>query len=215
VVTTINSLLIAFAAIGVWDAFNDADRIVTAEAACASELARDLATFGAPAADATGRILRLYLERVVHIEWPMMQQHAQFDPQTEQQFDAMFDAANRIEPTNPRQVVLLHEVLSRVNEMEKYRQQRILILDVAMPATLWGVILVVSGLSFGLLYVLPATRFHISLLSVWAVTLGLSIFFVLAVDRPFAGEVSVSSAPFQQTIAELIASGTWSPELPH
>jgi hypothetical protein len=60
-----------------------------------------------------------------------------------------------------------------------------------------------------LLYALPATRFHVALTSAWAVTLGLAFFFVLAVDRPFAGDVSVSSAPFRQTIDALIARGTW------
>ena len=37
VITTINSLLVAFAAISVWDAYNDANRTVAAEAACAGE----------------------------------------------------------------------------------------------------------------------------------------------------------------------------------
>ena len=65
----------------------------------------------------------------------------------------------------------------------------------AVPGTLWGVMLIASGLSLLLLYALPATRFHMALVGVWATTLGLAFFFVLAVDRPFAGEVSVSAAP--------------------
>ncbi|MGF6533793.1 MULTISPECIES: DUF4239 domain-containing protein [Paraburkholderia] len=209
VITTINSLLVAFAAISVWDAYNDANRTVAAEAACAGELARDLAAFSSPNADATGRALRGYLERVVENEWPLMQQQARFDPEAEARFDAMFDSANLIQPTGPRQTTLLAEVLARANEMVKYREQRIATLDVAMPVTLWAVMIVVSLLSFLLLYALPATRFHVALTSAWAVTLGLAFFFVLAVDRPFAGDVSVSSAPFRQTIDALIARGTW------
>jgi len=209
VVTTINSLLVAFAAISVWDAYNDANRTVTAEAACAGELAHDLDSLKLPSAVAANLALQRYVDRVIHVEWPLMQQQARTDPGADQAFNQMFYAANRIEPGTPRQNVLLQEVLARVNEMVKYRQQRILTLDEAMPATLWGVIIIVSALSFGLLYVLPANRFHITLISIWATTLGLSFFFVLAVDRPFAGEVSVSTASFQQTMADLIHSGVW------
>ncbi len=209
VITTINSLLVAFAAISVWQAYDDAARTVVAEAACAGELAHDLDTMKLPAADAANRALRLYVDRVVHQEWPMMQQQSRSDPDTDKQFNVMFNAANRIDPSTPRQDSLLQEVLARVNEMAKFRQQRILTLSDAIPATLWGVILVVSALSFGLLYALPANRFHMILISVWATTLGLSFFFILVVDRPFAGEVSVSAAPLQQTAMDLINSGVW------
>jgi hypothetical protein len=40
----------------------------------------------------------------------------------------------------------------------------------------------------------------VALVAVWAITLGLAFFFVLAVDRPFAGEVSVSSAPIERAL---------------
>ena len=148
IITTINSLLVAFAAINVWDTYNSADRTVAAEAAAAGELARDLAAFDSSAADAAGQALRTYLVMVVHQEWPQMQRHGKPDAHTEQRFDAMFDLANRIRPLDSRQTVLLAEVLTRVNEMVKYRQQRVLTLHAAMPNTLWGVIVIVSALSF-------------------------------------------------------------------
>lgn len=213
VITTINSLLVAFAAINVWDAYNDADLTVTAEASCAGELARDLAAFHSRTADETGVALRSYVQAVIHSEWPVMQQSAHADAETEHRFDIMFDAANLIEPTDARQNALLVEVLARANEMVKHRHRRLSELEVAMPGTLWSVMLVVSALSFALLYVLPATPFHLTLIISWAVTLGLALFFVMAVDRPFAGEVSVSAAPFQQTIDSLVRSRIWAPEI--
>ena len=198
VITTINSLLVAFSAISVWDAYNDAARTVDAEATAAGELSRDLAAFGDPVADAASQALRVYLDGVVKYEWPKMQQHAEGDAQSAERFDRLFDAANRIEPHSERQRVLLGEVLARVNEMAKHREQRLLTLDVAMPATLWGVMLLASAVSFLLLYVLPGTRFNVAIVTSWAVTLGLAFFFVLAVDRPFAGEVSVGAEPLQR-----------------
>lgn len=209
VITTINSLLVAFAAINVWDAYNKADLTVMDEASCARELARDLAAFRSPPADLANQALRAYLVSVVQSEWPEMQQHASLSTETQQRFDTMFDAANRIQPLDPRQTVLLSEVLARSNEMVKHRHRRLSELAVAMPPTLWAVILIVSAMSFALMYVLPATPFHITLISSWAITLGLTLFFVLALDRPFVGEVSVSAEPFVETISALARSNIW------
>jgi hypothetical protein len=199
-VTTINSLLVAFSAISVWGSYQAAADIVAAEAACATELAHDLAAFTHPSAAVARRELVAYLEHVVHDEWPSMQQEAHPDTRTEAVFNRMFATANRITPSDDRERALLSEVLARVNEMVKYREKRLQNLDEAMPGTLWGVMLLASTMSLLLLYALPATRCHVALVAVWAITLGLAFFFVLAVDRPFAGEVSVSSAPIERAL---------------
>ncbi|OJB22578.1 hypothetical protein BGV54_15165 [Burkholderia ubonensis] len=213
-VTTINSLLVAFSAVSVWSSYQAATDTVAAEAACATELSRDLAAFRAAGtgtgtgtgADAARRALADYLARVVDDEWPQMQQHGRADPRAEAAFDRMFAAINRVTPADERERVLLAQAMARANEMVKYRQARLQNLESAMPGTLWAVMLVSSSLSLLLLYALPGTRFNVGLVSIWAVTLGLAFFFVLAVDRPFAGEVSVSAAPIRRALDGLRAT---------
>ncbi|KVM67284.1 hypothetical protein WJ61_26595 [Burkholderia ubonensis] len=207
-VTTINSLLVAFSAVSVWSSYQAATDTVAAEAACATELSRDLAAFrvAGAGADAARRALADYLARVVDDEWPQMQQHGRADPRAEAAFDRMFAAINRVTPADERERVLLAQAMARANEMVKYRQARLQNLESAMPGTLWAVMLVSSSLSLLLLYALPGTRFNVGLVSIWAVTLGLAFFFVLAVDRPFAGEVSVSAAPIRRALDGLRAT---------
>ncbi|KIP13836.1 hypothetical protein KY49_1793 [Burkholderia sp. MSHR3999] len=207
-VTTINSLLVAFSAVSVWSSYQAATDTVAAEAACATELSRDLAAFrvASTGADAARRALADYLARVVDDEWPQMQQHGRADPRAEAAFDRMFAAINRVTPADERERVLLAQAMARANEMVKYRQARLQNLESAMPGTLWAVMLVSSSLSLLLLYALPGTRFNVGLVSIWAVTLGLAFFFVLAVDRPFAGEVSVSAAPIRHALDGLRAT---------
>ncbi|KVQ33181.1 DUF4239 domain-containing protein [Burkholderia ubonensis] len=205
-VTTINSLLVAFSAVSVWSSYQAATDTVAAEAACATELSRDLAAFRVAGADAARRALADYLARVVDDEWPQMQQHGRADPRAEAAFDRMFAAINRVTPADERERVLLAQAMARANEMVKYRQARLQNLESAMPGTLWAVMLVSSSLSLLLLYALPGTRFNVGLVSIWAVTLGLAFFFVLAVDRPFAGEVSVSAAPIRRALDGLRAT---------
>lgn len=204
IITTINSLLVAFAAISVWGNYNDADQAVAAEANSTSELARDLAAFDTPAAGVAARDLRTYVLQVIHTEWPSMQQRQLADPDTEACFNSFFASVNRLEPATLRQVVLLQEILKRANEMVKFRQQRLQKLVVSMPLTLWAVILIVSATSFVLLYVLPPQPFYVFLLGSWASTLGLAFFFIVAVDHPFAGEFSVTPDALQQALDKLV-----------
>lgn len=203
IVTTINSLLVAFAYVTVWDAYNEAERTVAAEATCAKALAHDVAAFESPEAALAFEALRTYLHATVHQEWPMLQQQARPDPETSRHFYRLIDAANRITPASPRQSALLAEVLARTNELIKLREHRLLILNQHMPVTLWAVILIVSTLSFALLYALPRSSYYLGIIAIWAATLGLAYFCLLAVDRPFAGEVSISAQALQETLDTL------------
>ncbi|KPC52575.1 bestrophin-like domain [Amantichitinum ursilacus] len=203
IISTINSLLLAFAAVNVLDAYDSTKRIVAAEAACAGELARDLAAFDANPADLAASTLHDYLLRVATAEWPVMEHEARADPSTERLFGVLFDQTTRLTPTTPRQTALLSEILMRLNELAKCRQQRLLSLEAHLPVTLWVVMLAVSALSFAVLYTLPGTHFNTFLIAGWAATLGLAFFFVLAVDRPFNGAVRVSNLPFTLTLDEL------------
>jgi hypothetical protein len=209
IIATIQSLLVAFAAINVWNSFNDAGRTVAAEAFSANALARDLAAMDNQAADGTAIALHAYLELVIHQEWPRMQQEMEQDRDTEHSFNRVIDLANRIDPSSPRQTVLLAEILKRSNDLITYRQQRLLALDTAMPTSLWVAILGVSSLTFFLLFTLPPSAFHILLIGSWATTLGIVFFFILAVDRPFTGEISVSPQAFQNAIDNLFESRIW------
>lgn len=200
IITTMNSLLLALAAVNVWESYNTASAITAGEATCARELALDLAGFNSASANAATHALRVYLDSVIHEEWPVMQQSLRAHPRTEARFMEMFALVSQLDPTNARQEILLGEILTRVNELAKLRQQRLLSLDVSMPGTLWAVILAVSIVSFLLLYVLPPSPYHVALIAGWAITLGLMLFFVLAVDRPYAGEISVSPTPYEATL---------------
>lgn len=203
VITTMNSLLIALAAVNVWATYSDAGTVSSNEAASARELALDLAGFSSPEAKAASDALRRYLLSVVEEEWPLMQQQLRPNPETEKQFLAMVSQITRLTPASARQEILLAEILTRVNELAKLRQHRLLSLNVSMPGTLWAVILVVSIISFMLLYALPPSAYHVALISCWAITLGLMLFFVLAVDRPYAGDISVSPEPYRVTLRML------------
>jgi len=147
VVATINSLLLAFLAVSVWQSFNAADDAVVQEANTVGALARDLAIYNtAEARDARQR-LREYANLVVTTEWKDMQR-GEASPRVWDQFDRMFAVIGTLEPDTPRRTVMLPEILARANELLKQRRTRLHTSESKVPLTLWMVVLLGTILTF-------------------------------------------------------------------
>jgi hypothetical protein len=74
VIATVNSLLLAFSAVSVWESFGAADEAVHGEANTITELSQDLAVFDTPESMASRELLRTYTRTVVEDEWTAMQE---------------------------------------------------------------------------------------------------------------------------------------------
>jgi hypothetical protein len=202
VIATVNSLLLAFVAVSVWESFQAAETAVVEEANTVGELARDLAVFdGAEAAAARG-MLRDYATAVITVEWRDMQR-GQANHDVWNAFDRMFLAIGAIEPDTPRRSALLPEIWARTNELLKQRRTRLHTSESAVPLTLWAVVLVGTALTIGTMFVLPPSRFHLWMLGMVAISTGLVFHLVVAMDRPFAGEQSINPRPFQMSLENI------------
>jgi hypothetical protein len=205
VVATVMSLLLAFSAVSVWEAFNSADMSVTNEANDVSMLARDLASYGGEEALKTRSALREYATIVVHDEWQLMARKGHSEKAADQ-IDLIFHLAAKIESHSERDTVLLHEIWDRINQLTKHRRERLHISESEVPTTLWVVVLLGTTLTFLFTFVLPATRFNITLICGLAAAIGLVFFFIVAMDHPFAGKESISHEPFDSSIENM---DTW------
>jgi hypothetical protein len=202
VVATINSLLLAFSAISVWDSFGSAELAVVQEANSISALARDLAVYDSEESRKVRRMLRDYTEMVVKVEWREMRT-GQANSDVWNTFDRMFQAIGTIEPDTPRRAALLPEIWLRTNELLKERRSRLYTSESEVPGTLWAVVLIGTVLTIVTTFVLPPTRFYLFMVGLVALSIGLVFFLVIAMDRPFAGKESISPAPFEVAIDDM------------
>jgi ABC-type branched-subunit amino acid transport system permease subunit len=118
-------------------------------------------------------------------------------------FDRMFAAVGALEPDTTRRQVLMPEIWARTNELLKQRRTRLHASDSEVPLTLWLVVLIGTALTIGSMFVLPPTRFSFAMIGMVAVSSALVFHIIAAMDRPFAGEESVSSAPFESAIENM------------
>ena len=60
--------------------------------------------------------------------------------------------------------------------------------------------LIGTALTVGTMFVLTPTRFHLWMIGLLATSIALVFYLIVAMDRPFAGEQSISPEPFQMAI---------------
>lgn len=206
IVATVHSLLLAFAAVSVWESYSAAESSVVEEADVIAQLSRDLAVFGTPQSTIARRELRDYVRTVIEREWPELRSGAEEGPAIMaawEQIDDLFRAVSLIEPDTSKREVLLAEVWSGVNELVKLRRDRLYASGSHIPTSLWSVALIGALLTLVIAFVWPADSFHVGMIAALSFSIGLVFYLLLALDRPFAGRNALSPAPFESALVNI------------
>lgn len=206
VVATINSLLLAFSAVSVWDAYNTADKAVSGEASTVAQLSTDLAVFNSTASRSARVELQFYVQTVVSEEWPAMRDEQGSSEAAWEQINGLFRVIGQLEPNTPREAALMPEIWARTNELMKYRRERLDAADGRVPGTLWSVVLIGTLLSLAPTFVMSRSRFNVVAIGMLSLSMGLVFFFIAAMDRPFAGTESIGVEPFKRSLETM---GRW------
>ena len=105
VVATVNSLLLAFSAIAVWESYGQADKAVRGEAVTIGALARNLAVFNTAESRTARDLLGTYARTVIEDEWPAMR-NAQRSEAAWEAFERVFSAIGQLNPDSPHETAL-------------------------------------------------------------------------------------------------------------
>jgi hypothetical protein len=202
VIATINSLLLAFSAVSVWDSFSAAEQAVSREATAMAQLGRSMAVYGTPEARLARERLRGYGRSVVGKEWPAMQ-HEQPSQPTLDAFDDVYRTLGSLRPATPAETVLAEQMWGQLNDLLTQRRARLEASNGKVPATLWVVVLVSSLLTLAPVAVLPVTACSRGAIVVLALALGLVFHFVAAMDRPFLGAERVTPEPIESALENM------------
>jgi ABC-type multidrug transport system fused ATPase/permease subunit len=191
VTATFIGIMLAFSAVQVWEAFREADQAVAAEAESAAQLYRDLRAYGEESRPAR-QALTAYATSVVDDEWPRMKKDGVMSPKTADALVRVFDALASVEPATPRQTVIYNEALTKLNAVVEHRRSRLLAAHTTLPALFWVVVLIGSAIIIAYTATYPATPLNLLLIAGLAVSLGLIFVFIIDVQHPFDGWVSIS-----------------------
>lgn len=198
-------LAVALIAVSVWQTYADVSKMVSSEATALAALYRDVSSYPEPVRPKLQQDLRVYVDYVIHQAWPLQRQ-GKVPPGGVQLMNAFQAELYQFEPVTEGQKLLHGETLRAYNEMIVARRARLDAVHTGLPGILWGVIIAgaLIGLSGSFLFKVEDARLHGIQVTLLATFIGMVIFMILALDRPFRGDLGVRPESYQLIYDQLM-----------
>ena len=198
-------LAVALIAVSVFQTYSDVSKIVSGEATALAGLYRDVSSYPEPIRPRLQNELRDYVRYVIEDAWPLQRRGKVPGGGVERmnRFQAMLTV---FEPATEGQKILHGETLRAYNSMILARRLRLDAVNTDLPGVMWGVI-VAGGfisLSASFFFKVEDARLHGILVTLLAVFMGLVIFMIFALDRPFRGDLGLPPDPYQLVYDQLM-----------
>jgi Protein of unknown function (DUF4239) len=192
-------------AVGVWDSFSQTQDKVNAEAAAIGALYRDVSHLPEPHRTRLVKSVQAYTAFIVDHGWGLQQQGIVPGGGNIKTAKIAVELY-AVQPVDVRQQVILAETLSQFNAMLVASNLRLQGVNDGLPASMWFVIILGTVLNIVLtwLLVIKNPRLDISVNLIVSLLLGSVLFFVVAMDNPFRGRLSVSSTPYEQLLTTVM-----------
>ena len=199
------AILIAIAAIAVWEPHDDAGQATSREASDMSEAywsARGLA----PTDSTEIRVLiTQYVHVVVDQEWPSLHADHAPSPEAEDVFAELRMRVEAVQPVGDSQENFEQDVLSNINDAASARRARLAAASQGMPPLVWPTLLFGAVINIGFLYLFGLDRTFPNglMMAIVGGMLGLVLFVIYQVEYPFSGGLSVGPDAFRTALATL------------
>jgi hypothetical protein len=201
IVGVVYAVLLAFIAVATWETYAKADDIVENEANRLGNLFFDAAGLPEDAAAEFREHLKDYVQTVINDEWPAEQSGGINRGSFEKGWDILRELNAHVagyRPGTAGEAVVQQQLMQTLNELFSARRARLLAAKARVPAVVWWIILLGGTVTVGYTYLfgMHSFKMHLVITGTMAASLALVIVLIVALDRPFRGEVSVSSEAF-------------------
>ncbi len=200
-------LAVALIAVSVWETYSDTEEIVSEEATSLAALYRDVSGYPDSVRPQLQSDLREYVRYVIEEAWPL-QQRGKVPSGGVEHMDRFQAELAGFEPVTEGQKLLHAETLRAYNQMIHARRLRLDAVNTGLPALMWAVIVAgaLIGLSSAFFFRVEDARLHGIQVLLMAVFIGLVIFMIFALDRPFRGDLGLRADPYQLIYDQLMKS---------
>lgn len=190
-------------AIATWEGTTAASELVSKEAASIGALYRDTRGYPEPLRSEGVALLRSYTRFIIEEAWPAQRRGVVIDDnRTLDEFQRRLFSH---EPQTEGQKIVHAETIRAFNHMIEQRRERIESVDSGLPDILWIVVTLGAVVSVVLSYCfnLPKLLLHALLVGSLAAIVGLVIFMIFWLDRPYVGHASVSPEPYEMLLKRM------------
>lgn len=202
-------LAVALMAVSVSQTYSDVSKIISGEATNIACLYRDVSGYPEPIRSRLQAELRNYTDQIIHGAWPLMARGKV--PTAGVQYMTRFqEMLIAFEPTTEGQKLLHGETLRAYNQFTQARRLRVDAVNTGLPPVMWVVIIAGAfiGLSASFFFKVEDARLQGIHTLLLAIFIGLVIFMVFALDRPFRGDLAIGPGSYQLIYDQLMKSGS-------
>ena len=199
VIGVVYAVLLGFTAIIVWEQFRAAQDGAEREANALGDLYRDSRVFPPEVRDTVEFRVRAYARLVVEKEWPAMAEGTS-SAEAWDEYNELWRTYHQFQPQDDHQRVWYTESLQRLNALADARRERLLSVRSGVPAVMWGVLLCGGAITIGFsfLFGTPSARAQALMTAGLALTIGVVLLAIFALEHPFAGITRVDPEAFKQ-----------------
>ena len=198
-------LAVALIAVTVFQTYSDTSKIVTGEATALNTLYRDVTSYPEPIRTDLQKLLSDYTDQIINGAWPLIRRGK--IPTAGLEYMSRFQTVLvQFEPATEGQKILHAETLRAYNQLIQSRRMRLDAVGTGLPGVMWAVIVIGAfiSLSASFFFKVEDARLHIIEVLLLAVFIGLVIFMILALDRPFRGDLGIRADPYQLVYDQLM-----------
>jgi hypothetical protein len=206
-VGTLYGLLVGLVAVAVWGDYKAAQDLTSREAAAMAAFYHDVSGLREPARTDLRARTAAYVNHTIDVAWPA-QRRGENPPESHVMVRELRMRLQAYEPPTAGQTNLHAEALRKVNELVEFRRHRVELIEEALGGEMWAVVLVGTFATIALSWLMPSRskRLHVTLEVLLGTFLGLSLFVILAFDRPLFGQVSVDARAYELVRDRTIAT---------
>ncbi|MFM7205673.1 MAG: hypothetical protein ACKO4T_03240 [Planctomycetaceae bacterium] len=147
-------------------------------------------------------LCRTYARQVVDEEWPMMAQ-GRMNPAVRQTALALATSLDGFEPASESEKVVYPAILEQIRQFWDRRRERAGTCEIGIPPVQW--VSLVAGavvtMVLGGMFHVGSERLRLVVTVLASLVIGLNLYLVNLFGYPFAGDLTVSSHPFEVDIA--------------
>ena len=194
---TLCGLLLGLVAVTAWRSHSEAASLVSHEATTLAALYRDVSDYPQPVRDELRGLVKEYVRYVIDEAWPV-QRRCEVPQGGVPRAYALFKRLASFTPANARESIEHQEAMRAFNIFFEARRARLDAVTRGLPETLWWVVVATGIIVIGMTWciVAPLPRVQAALTAALSVVVGLLVFLIVALDKPFCGPMGVDPAPF-------------------
>ena len=201
VVGTLYAVLLGLIVVDAMTRFERAMEVVQLESNCLVDVYLIAARLPETQRVRVQKLCRVYAEQVVTLEWPAMER-AQMSTEARRTALALAQSLDDFEPRTEAHKDVYPFLLEKISELWDMRRDRGGTAIYGIPAVEWVSLILgaVVTVFFAGLFSVGNDRLQMIVTALTALVIGLNLYLVCLFGYPFAGELSVSSRPFDVDI---------------